>query len=139
METLLNKMREAVNNGTAQVLTLEKAQQLKGKKIRTIYFGYQHQDGVDEFVVGDIISELEYYRNLKEESYQNDPKFNNRAEYWESYMTELQLDDRKTRLLLLRQEGTSANFSCHTKYDNFYKEPTFTGSDADREVYFIQL
>ena len=37
---------------TAKVLTTDIAESLKGKKIRTIYFGHKGQDGVDEFVVG---------------------------------------------------------------------------------------
>ena len=48
-------MRAAVENNTAELLTLEAAKQLKGKKIETIYFGYRGQDGVDEFVVGDLV------------------------------------------------------------------------------------
>lgn len=58
MKTTLEQMREAVKNKTAQVLTLEAAKQLKGKKIATIYYGYRGQDGVDEFVVGEVKREI---------------------------------------------------------------------------------
>jgi hypothetical protein len=57
-------MREAVENNTAQLLTLEAAEQLKGKKIATIYFGHRGQDGIDEFVVGEVKREI--YGNGKE-------------------------------------------------------------------------
>lgn len=48
-------MRKAVDAGKTDFLTVEIAADLKGKKIRTIYYGYDHQDGVDEFVVGDVV------------------------------------------------------------------------------------
>lgn len=51
-------MKFSVETGSAQVLTLEKAKRLRGKRIATIYFGYNGQDGVDEFVVGDVKREI---------------------------------------------------------------------------------
>jgi hypothetical protein len=53
--TTLQEMREAVKSGHAKILTTWDAERLKGKRIRTVYLGYRGQDGVDEFVVGDII------------------------------------------------------------------------------------
>lgn len=55
---LKTKMNEAVNSKTANILTLEDALRLRGRKISTIYFGYHGQDGVDEFVVGEVKREL---------------------------------------------------------------------------------
>jgi hypothetical protein len=60
----LQEMREAVKSGNAKVLTVETAKELKGKKIATIYFGYEGQDGIDEFIVGDVMREI--YPNGKE-------------------------------------------------------------------------
>lgn len=60
----LQEMREAVKSGNAKVLTLETALDLKGKKIATIYFGYKGQDGIDEFIVGEVKREI--YANGKE-------------------------------------------------------------------------
>ena len=97
-------MRELVENKTAQLLTIETARSLKGKKIQTIYFGYNGQDDTDEFIVGDVVSELEYYRNLKEDCYP-DGRFNNRAEYWESYMTEEQLEAKRNKMVLIAADG----------------------------------
>ena len=132
MKTLKSTLVESVKNETAKVLTVSKAKELKGKKISTIYFGYRGQDGVDEFIVGDIITHLEWARmNTNFDGYAN------QAEYWESYMSEKQLDEEKTTLCLLSAEGKCV-FCANTKYWNFYYEPTFTGSDADREVYFIE-
>lgn len=47
-------MKKAVQDGTAKILTTSIAESLKGKRIQTIYFGYRGQDGVDDFIVGDI-------------------------------------------------------------------------------------
>lgn len=130
----LQEMRSAVETKTANVLTLENAKSLKGKKIRTIYFGYKGQDGVDEFVVGEVISALEYYRNLKENCFIDHPKgFKNRVEYWESYMTKSQLLEIKNSYKIITVDGRDTYISTEPGED------VFTCSDADRYVYFIVL
>ena len=58
MKTLEQIMKEAVANKTAKVLTADLAKELIGKRIQTIYFGYHGQDGVDEFVIGDVKPEI---------------------------------------------------------------------------------
>lgn len=58
MNTTIETLREAVATKAAQVLTIDIANELKGKKIATIYFGYRGQDGIDEFVIGEIIPEI---------------------------------------------------------------------------------
>ena len=60
----LNELRSAVENKSAKVLTDFWALELKGKKIAAIYFGYHGQDGIDEFVVGEVKREI--YGNGKE-------------------------------------------------------------------------
>lgn len=132
---VLQSMREAVNNGTAKVLTIEIAKTLIGKKIRTIYFGYRGQDGVDEFVVSGIISELDYQRTQPID----DDMFANRAEYWESYMNSRQLDEKSTILKLMGINGYNPCIQAHCKYDNYFDEPTFTCSDADRQVFYVEV
>lgn len=126
-------MREAVEAGKASLLTVRIAEQLKGKKISTIYFGYRGQDGFDEFVIGEVVSEIEYYRNLKEECYLNDPKFKNRAEYWESYMTEKQLLEVKNTLVIITADGRYTCIRAHQENDG-----AFTCSDRDRFVWFVE-
>lgn len=54
----LQELREAVQNKSAQILTTIDAENLRGKKIATIYFGYHGQDGIDEFVIGDVKKEI---------------------------------------------------------------------------------
>jgi hypothetical protein len=58
MKNTIETMREAVENGTAKILTTSIAEELKGKTISTIYFGYRGQDGIDEFVVGEVKNEI---------------------------------------------------------------------------------
>ena len=60
----LQELRQAVANKTAKILTIDDATRLKGCKIATVYFGYNGQDGIDEFVVGDV--KPENYGNGKE-------------------------------------------------------------------------
>lgn len=57
-------MRTAVHDGTAQVLTAEKVKSLTGKTIATIYFGYRGQDGIDEFIVGEVKDEYPCHSGL---------------------------------------------------------------------------
>lgn len=133
MKYTLESMREAVEAGKASILTVSMAEQLKGKKISTIYFGDRGQDGYDEFVVGEIVSEIEYYRNLKEECYLNDPKFKNRAEYWESYMTEKQLSEKRNTLVVITADGRCTYIRAHQQNDG-----AFTCSDVDRFVWFVE-
>lgn len=126
----IQQMRELVGNEVAQPLTVEVARNLKGQKIQTIYFGHAHQDDTIEFVVGDVMSELEYYRQLKEECFPNAYGHKNRAEYWESYMTEEQLQVRRQRMILLREDGSRTFMFCD---DN----GVFCCSDEGRVVYYI--
>jgi hypothetical protein len=115
-----------------QILTLEKAKELKGKKIFTTNAEYKaNRPTVNEFVVGRIISQWDLA--LLEEC----PGFNNRQEYWLSYMNPNQIDECKEKLILLDINGKKIHVA-HTGRYNFYNEPTFTGSDADREVYYIE-
>jgi len=131
----LQELREAVANKSAKILTIDIANQLKGKRIATIYFGYHGQDGIDEFIVGDIISELDYNRNLQEDCFVNHPKgYKNRAEYWESYMTSDQLKKYRNQYLLLAVDGRNTWIRAHEENDG-----AFTCSDSDRFVYYIEI
>ena len=115
-----------------QILTVEIAKSLIGKRIQTVYSGYRSQDGDDTFTIGEVVSELEYYRNLKEEYYQNNPKFKNRAEYWESYMNESQLFEAKNKMLLIADDGRNTFIYAHP-----FNNGDFTCSDSDRYVYYV--
>ena len=121
-----------VENGEAKVLTVEAARKLKGKTILWMYFGYSgNENEVRKMRVGDIVSELGYYSKQPCEGYAS------RAEYWKSYMTEEQLKEKENTLLLLDEEGKNQFIRAHKESDLFDK-PTFTCSDADREIYYIR-
>lgn len=122
-----------VDNGEAKVLTVEVAKTLKGKKIYWWYKGYSgNENHVDEIAIGDIVSELDYYSTQPCEGYSS------RTEYWRSYMTKSQINEKKNTLLLLDTDGKNKFIRAHLNFD-YFKEPTFTCSDADREVYYLEV
>jgi hypothetical protein len=119
-----------------QVLTVAKAIELKGRKIATTNAEYSgNKCCVNVFTIGEIVSQWEL---AEKDSDTRFAPFKSQADYWLSYMNEDQIEERKTNLVLLSEEGGQWHVA-HTKYSNFYNEPTFTGSDADREVYFVEL
>lgn len=123
---------EKIDNKEAKVLTVELAKQLKGKKIYWFYFGYSgNERQVYEMVVGDIVSELDYYSTQPCDGYSS------RAEYWKSYMTDKQLKEKENTLLLLNAGGGTDFIYVHLN-SVFFREPTFTCSDEDREVFYIE-
>ena len=129
-------MREIVERGEAQLLTIEAARELKGKKIQTIYFGYAHQDHTNEFVVGDLVSEWEYCRNLKEDCFPDEKGHQNRTEYWASYMTAEQIKRCKEKLVLTTEEG-ELTYINYTPEDDFENNHVMWCSDIDRDVFYI--
>lgn len=121
-----------IENKEAKVLTLESAKKLKGKRIAWMYFGYRLNSLiVNEMIVGDIVSSLDYYEGEACDGYKS------RADYWRSYMSEDQLQKERETLFLLDASGKDSYIRCHSEWKRFYEEPTFTCSDADREVYYI--
>lgn len=130
----LNELRALYREGKMQDLTLKKAMELKGKRIKTIAFGYAGQDVIDNFVVGDIVSEYDYYKFIaKEDCFPNEKGHQNRAEYWESYMTPERLTAVKNNLMLLRKDNTLTYISLG------YNGETFSCGDLDRFVSFIEV
>lgn len=117
-----------------QVLTLEKLNQLIGKKIACTSPEYRaNQPSVEIFTPSEVKSYFEIASTKT-----HCVGFENQAAYWESYMNDEQLDEQKTKFQIIDEDG-GVHYCCHSKYWNFYESPTFTGSDADREVYFIEL
>jgi len=130
----LSDLRSLANEKKLQLLTVELAKTLKGKSISTIYFGHNNQDGINNFIVGDVISELEYYRNLNEDCYRTKPNgFSNRAEYWESYMSDNELARKRNTLILLTSDGRNTFIRSYPE-----NEGDFTCSDSDRFVLFCE-
>lgn len=125
---------EKIENGEAKVLTLDAAKRLKGKKIAWMYFGYEHNSNqVSTMVVGDIVSKMAYAETEPLKGY------NSRAEYWRSYMSPEKLKEAEETLYLLDSKGVYSYIFLFSSFMDFFDEPTFTCSDADREVYYIEL
>jgi len=126
MKNLLNELRVSAKNKELTLLTLEDVESLKGKRIQTIYFGYNGQDGVDDFVVGDVLSEYEIAQKDTDID-----GFENRAKYWESYMSKSQLADQKAKLQILTADGRKTYIRCESNH-----ESVFWCSDSDRFVQY---
>lgn len=118
-----------------QVLTLAKAKELMGRKIATTNAEYHmNSTRVTEFTIAEIVSAWD---DAARRPYSGN-EFNSFQDYWASYMSAEQVDEQKNRLLLMDSDGQQQHVA-YVKYYNFYPEPTFHGSDADREVYFVEL
>jgi len=124
MQKLLNNMRKASKNEELKILTVSDAKKLKGKRIQTIYFGYNGQDGVNDFIVGSIISEWELSKFEK-----LDNNFKNRQDYWKSYMNSDEIKNTKNKFQIL----TSDDKETYIYTDNYSNE-CFYCSDTDRFV-----
>lgn len=124
---------QKIDNGEAKVLTVEAAKDLKGKIIEWMYFGYEgNQNQVYKMLVGDMVSEWDYYKTQPCEGYES------RTAYWKSYMDKRIINSLKNTILLVDGEG-KGRMVCYPKGESFFKVPTFTCSDADREVYYIEV
>jgi hypothetical protein len=111
-----------------KTLTIESATELKGKEISFINYGYKGQDNTGTFIIGEIITELEFARKEL-----NVSGFVNRAEYWESYMSREQLEKVSTRLFLLNEKGNNTQCFCDPKFSN-----EFFMCDDDRNVFICE-
>ena len=134
----LNEMYKLQKENKLEILTVNSAKALNGKKIQILNFGYAHQDTTDVFVIGDVMSELEYYRQLKEDCYPDAKGHKNRAEEWESFMTPAQLKDRSETLVIVKDNGQSSFIRYNPKYD-YDNSGTFYLGDVDRLVWFKEI
>ena len=134
----LSEMYQLQKENKLEVLTVNSAKSLKGKKIQILNLGYAHQDHTEEFVIGDVMSELEYYRQLKEECYPDAKGHKNRAEEWESFMTPAQLKDKRETLVIVKDDGQSSFIRYNPKYD-YDNSKTFYLGDVDRLVWFKEI
>lgn len=108
-----------------QVLTVAKARELKGKRIATTAPEYwMNRNKLNEFIVGDMSTSWEYESD--------------RHADWLAKLTPGHIARLKDTVVLLDADNNRRH-SAHIEFDNWYEEPTFTGSDADREVYYIVL
>lgn len=115
-----------------QVLTVDKARSLVGKAIRWTYIGYKFNEQLYETtLIGGIVKESDWAKSQPCEGYSS------RWEYWKKVLPKT-AERAENTLLLLDDNGETTCIKAYCgKYDIFgYPEPTFTCSDADREVYF---
>lgn len=119
-----------------EILTLNKAQELKGKRIGYCAYGDPaNGEYTGEMVVGDVVSEWDYYKTQPCEGWES------RTAEWESWMTDKQKDEAKNTMLLLDENGNYAPYYIKAycgKY-SYFEEDTFSLSDADRPVFFEVL
>ena len=129
------EFNQKIDNNEAAVLTVEKAKSLKGKKIAWTYFGYSsNEQVVYEMTVGEIVSSWDFHKNEKVDG------FESRTAEWQTWMRPDQIQDEKDKLILLDEKGENNNhIFAFTGRENCFDEPTFTCSDSDRSVFFIEL
>lgn len=85
-------------------------------------------------MVGNVVSEYDYYKfYAKEYGFPNEKGYQNRAEYWESYLPAAMLERLKNTLILLREDGSNTNIFVGIDGE------TFCCSDEDRFVSFLEL
>lgn len=123
-----------IESKEAKVLTLDAAKSLKGKRIVWTYFGYgKNEQQVYESIIGDIVSALDYQETQPCEG------FASRADSWRSFMSPEELQKEKETLYLIDKNGKDTYMRCHSEWKNYFRFPTFTCSDVDREVYYLVL
>jgi hypothetical protein len=119
-----------------QILTVAKAKEMVGKTIAITNAEYKYnRPDVRVFTIYEFCFEWD----LAAKRDYPDSKFDNFQQYWASYMTPKQVDDMKSRLSIIDTEGNSMAIAEMNIAQSFFPEPTFFGSDADREVYYIEI
>jgi hypothetical protein len=114
----------------SQILTLETAKKLIGKKIACTNPEYKgNTPAVQEFVLTGIISEWEDAALRP-----CDDKYSNFQDYWKTFFSKERLEKSKKTFLL--QSKNRTHYKCELN-NGYFSEPTFFGSDADREVYYL--
>lgn len=110
-------IQAAIDNGTAQYLTIDHIESLKGKRIITKYFGYRGQDGVDSFVVDKVVPCHTTWKN-RDAEYHAKKAAENPREY----------NDKVTII------GAGDYMTCINCYTD---EGVFWCSDSDRYIKFV--
>jgi hypothetical protein len=112
-----------------QVLTLAIAKKLIGKVIAITNCEYKgNRPSVRKFKLTAIISEYEVARQTKVTGYES------QADYWEKMVPEA-VKRGKSHMVLIG-EGDKPYATCRV-VGGYYPEPTFHGSDEDREIYYL--
>ena len=112
-----------------QVLTIGKAKELTGKYIYITNVEYWTNERTVRRVLVNPISEWD--AAAKDHTAEG---FENRQEYWKSFMTEKQIERMKSWYCLgLNELGNLCGKTMDAKDDT-----PFFGSDEDREIYYIE-
>lgn len=119
--------KEIFENG--QVLTLGKAKELTGKYIYVTNSEYWANEPTVRRVLVNPISEWD--AASKDHTAEG---FDNRQEYWASYMTEKQIERMKNCYSIGLNELGNLDGNTLRGTDN----TPFYGSDEDREIYYIE-
>lgn len=118
------------------VLTVQKALELKGKTIAYSAYGDSaNGEYAGKITIGDVVSEWDYYKTQPCEGYES------RTAYWEANLKDSAKDEIKNTMLLLDEMGSYQPYFIKAycgKY-SYFKEDTFSLSDADRPVFFEVL
>lgn len=123
--------KQIFENG--QILTLAIAKTLVGKTIQVT--NPEYHANTPSVRIGKVLGiESEWDLAAKEDFSGIDPQYKNRQEYWLSYMTPEQISKQKNRLRLLADNNLQCGCILNS---SFYDEPTFSGSDEDRPIFFI--
>lgn len=119
--------KEIFENG--QVLTLGKAKELTGKYIYVTNSEYWANEPTVRRVLVNPISE--WNAASKDHTVEG---FDNRQEYWKSFMTEKQIERMKNCYHIgLNELGNLDGNTSHGTDDT-----PFYGSDEDREIYYLE-
>ena len=112
------------------VLTLSKARALEGKTILVTNREYKANEPQVRRVKVELLTSWD---NAKDNT--SYPGYANQQEYWEHLMTSRQIEQEK-QTYILKDKAGSITAKCFPE-NPYFSEPTFIGSDEDREIYFV--
>lgn len=124
-----------------QVLTLEVAKSLVGKRIAVTSPETKGNSVlVRIFTINGFISEWDNAADVRD-GFEIE---GSQQAIWNSTLSDKRIKELKNTLLIQTEHGTQEaywlNVAARCNVNNpFYLEATFTGSDADREVYYIVI
>lgn len=121
-----------------QILTLQIAKTLIGKTIAVTNSEYKGNS--PDVRTGKVLSiESEWDLAGKEDhSHLDGGKWATRQDYWLEKLPTTQHEDAKNRLKIV-SDGLPLYCTCDLADKWTFSEPTFFGSDSDREIYFVVL
>lgn len=123
------KVVDLIKSGN--VLTLEIAKTLIGKKIAVT--NYEYEANTPSVRIGVLTSIESEYDLAAKDTFNGYP---NRLQMWKSVLSEQQLKTKQNRLKLVCNGRTDVLYGTCEIGNPYFEEPTFFGSDGDREIYY---